>query len=774
MGRPITVKTPYSCTINPSSGKFEPLTVQTRDSFCRLNNSTWDRTIMRSAAPKLFRVANFALRGIHHEKRSRIELWTGTDWMSVVLRWIPAFLGIVILLILPSHGQPTGKDPRAYLPFLYNGYRYPRLARNLSENRQEVRQGRPGDPSWISGDVGTYRAFRPRFLCYLVEEKQTDGSGRVISVPRFDVRPNDHTPYVFISYTKGQFDCNDEEQKINNYQSLYAMALRETFKYANSVQDSARKPKAFWLDTFCLPHRKYIEEEDRVEKVTDSAELKALTDQDVYTMSDIIRAAEHLIVIARNTAPARATDLNSVNPQTEALRGWGRRVWTLPEAILSKGDYVTITTRLDQSSRISKLHLADLAWQDAGYSRQLVEHFINLPLSRLELVSVAMRCLDSRELQGKHKGDRSYALMGLLRVRPRIDTTDSSFQAFARLSLPQDNDRLMERLISLLPEDLDEPWNNMSDQYKSTLWDIFPDVQVCGIGENDTVIVDGFRGAMIQWSKFSTVQTTKRMSWKLTILICIPLFTPLVFLFGLFLLALPSPTASIVLLVLSSTVICLAPVYVPHLYKGKLYEVEPCLFGIEGYVPLPDIEEVMFGAKMGRLKWSPYGSPLSRHRYRERFREHLLEDVEAGAQQPMLDTHDPVFGYPVEAVDPCSACDDCVNLPPTYPCTHMRYSSAEEMSKSAYGSMKLFTLIDTFSMTATLFEARHPPVALIIGGSEGGMKRALACSYDITTGTLYRETVLRVSSQIVDKMHSLQRVRLGLKNPLGARNAMPV
>jgi hypothetical protein len=83
-------------------------------------------------------------------------------------------------------------------------------------------------------------------------------------------------------------------------------------------------------------------------------------------------------------------------------------------------------------------------------------------------------------------------------------------------------------------------------------------------------------------------------------------------------------------------------------------------------------------------------------------------------------------------------------------------------------NVQLFTLINTFSMTATLFEARHPPVALIIGGSEGGMKRALACSYDITTGTLYRETVLRVPSQIVDKMHSLQRVRLGLKNPFGA------
>lgn len=160
----------------------------------------------------------------------------------------------------------------------------------------------------------------------------------------------------------------------------------------------------------------------------------------------------------------------------------------------------------------------------------------------------------------------------------------------------------MERLISLLPEDPDEPWNKMSDQYKSTFWDVFPDLQVCGIGESDTVIVDGFRGAMVQWSKFSTVQTTKRMSWKLKTLVYITLFTPIVFLLGLFMLAHPSLTASIALLVLSSTVICLAPVYVHHLYKGKLYEVEPCLFGIEGYVPLPDIEEVMFGAKMGRLK----------------------------------------------------------------------------------------------------------------------------------------------------------------------------
>ena len=71
-------------------------------------------------------------------------------------------------------------------------------------------------------------------------------------------------------------------------------------------------------------------------------------------------------------------------------------------------------------------------------------------------------------------------------------------------------------------------------------------------------------------------------------------------------------------------------------------------------------------------------------------------------------------------------------------------------------------------MTVTLFESRRPPVALLVGGSEGGMKRALACSYDVSTGIMYRETVLRMPSQTEDKMFSMPRVRLGLKSPYKA------
>jgi len=98
MGRQIPGDQPYACTINPSSGKFERLCVQTRDSFCTLDNSTWDRTVVRNTAPRLFRLANFPLQIIPSGKRYLVKEWTRENWISVAIRWIPASLGIVILV----------------------------------------------------------------------------------------------------------------------------------------------------------------------------------------------------------------------------------------------------------------------------------------------------------------------------------------------------------------------------------------------------------------------------------------------------------------------------------------------------------------------------------------------------------------------------------------------------------------------------------------------------------------------------------------------------
>jgi len=105
--------------------------------------------------------------------------------------------------------------------------------------------------------------------------------------------------------------------------------------------------------------------------------------------------------------------------------------------------------------------------------------------------------------------------MGLLRSRPKIDSTDTSFQAFARLSLANDSDMLIERLMCLLPQSPTQHWSSVSDAYGVNVWDIYPTCQIAGVCNNDTVLVDGAFGATIHWDKFRKVANTRRVrSWK--------------------------------------------------------------------------------------------------------------------------------------------------------------------------------------------------------------------------------------------------------------------
>ena len=50
-----------------------------------------------------------------------------------------------------------------------------------------------------------------------------------------------------------------------------------------------------------------------------------------------------------------------------------------------------------------------------------------------------------------------------------------------------------------------------------------------------------------------------------------------------------------------------------------------------------------------------------------------------------------------------------------------------------------------------------------MSGSEGGMKRLIGCSYDWTTSTFYRETVIRMETKFEDCMKGISRVKIGFK-----------
>ena len=72
-------------------------------------------------------------------------------------------------------------------------------------------------------------------------------------------------------------------------------------------------------------------------------------------------------------------------------------------------------------------------------------------------------------------------------------------------------------------------------------------------------------------------------------------------------------------------------------------------------------------------------------------------------------------------------------------------------------------------MTVTMFRAVRPPVAVLLCGSEGGMQRAVMCSYDWPTQTLYRETVLRMKTLVLEKMSRVDSLQLGFQRPPQAR-----
>jgi hypothetical protein len=172
--------------------------------------------------------------------------------------------------------------------------------------------------------------------------------------------------------------------------------------------------------------------------------------------------------------------------------------------------------------------------------------------------------------------------------------------------------------------------------------------------------------------------------------------------------------------VFSLIIILASPYLIRLIYSGKLWNTQAWFFGFEGYLDLATIESQIFGAYMGRLKWSTSGSSISKHTVNE-------------------------YG-------------ECVGVDPTVDARVQ--AMVEQARNSAYGAMKVFTLVDTYTLTVTMF------LAVLLCGREGGMQRAVMCSYDWSTQTLYRETVLRMETPVLERMFRVNRFRFGLQRKL--------
>lgn len=552
------------------------------------------------------------------------------------------------------------------------------------------------------------RILRPRYLCYLKHpsDRQNLHGADILLVDEW-LELHDHedaAQYLFVSYTGLQFDRKSAED---------LKALRQIAERATRNAGL----QAYWTDLDCMPP------ED--------------LEEDVYRISDVVRGA-HALAIAVGPCSYEGRQFTST---IDLLRIWGTRMWTWPEVLLAPvGSPILVYTRGQDPYNpleLDKRNFAASVWEDAPDGRQLVDHYDGtLILSRLELVVLAFKCLKSR-LRGTTeycKGDLSYALMGLLRQRPEVDKKDSAFQAFARLSLANDSDRLLERLICVLPKDRSEDWSAMDDAWDVWPWDIYPTCQIAGIGNQDTVVIDGAFAATIKWDSFAKVAFINRETWLRFLARLFLRATPLWFSLAILLLSYRQTAPGAIFLVLALIAILSSPWAVKKCYSGKFWDSQPWLFGFEGYLDIETIERKIFGFPYGRLRWSPFGSPLSRHG------ENLFGECEG---------RDPVMT------------DESVR------------KLVDTALSGSYGEAKIFTLVDTNTMTVTMFEAVRPPVVALMCGSEGGMQRAVMCSYDWTGQTLYRETVLRMETRVLEKMSRVGRVRFGLKRVVeetGRRN----
>ncbi|KAK5997559.1 hypothetical protein PT974_02922 [Cladobotryum mycophilum] len=647
--------------------------------------STWRRAYIHKVAPLRVRIATWIVDGNYDHSS-----WN--DWGIMVLRAFPAALAMGFCFF---DFRPTViRRQLLYAPVLYNYRGEAKVWSNLLENDKNL--------PLLARNNEIYRKLKPAFLWFLKDPTNPAKCGiqfRDISEwEEENVHKDVGLNYLFVAFSTQQFHTTlpESERPVAGAEEISNKDLDALLDIAETVCRASGIP-AFWVSSSCL----------------DTEETTG-----VFRIADILRGAQSMIIVVGKSS----YDKSPSTPSTETLlRQWGTRIWTFPEVLLSPGRSINVYTRggdLQDPLVVPKNQFPSRVWiKDHDVSRHLIDHFLgSINLSRLELASLALKCLYERDTVEYRKGDKAYALMGLLRLRPQVDEGDTAFQAFSRLSLANDSDLLLERCICTLPLSSEQPWHDMTDAYESQLWDITPYCQVAGIADNDTVIIDGAFGVSVRWKSFYPIYWLTGLSPRRLLACSLMEYNGLILFLSIGLMSSGSffGPAGAVMVVIGLLLLLvfvyfwlLTPRLVRRMYSGKFHQIQAEMFAFEGHLNAATIERALFGGNYDRFSWSTNSSPLSRIE---------IKDGERIGIDPRKDGE---VAYKIEAA-----------------------------KKALPGQMRIFTLVDTYNMQLTLFEAVNPPVAFMFCAAEG---------------TFYRETVLRLPTTALDRMSRVPRFRLGLQ-----------
>ncbi|KAF1986250.1 hypothetical protein K402DRAFT_394109 [Aulographum hederae CBS 113979] len=668
-------------------------------------NTKWRRSKLEGSVPTALRLSQWALKPAENkygrdDETGEVVLkrrgFFAATWgyINSTGRCLLVAIPLQLYLSLPLASPPWEEDDVEDKYPDWPGYcwQWPKFAVNPLDMK-------PSEHAALKFSAKP-RLLRPRLLV----TKDLDGNW---TVKNLNAEPHAWKPYVMVSYTNLHYQTNTSVEGRN---------LLDTIAKKVAVEAGCQ---AYWMDFKC---RAPLEEPE-------------LLTSDVNRFCDVIRGATRVVVALPNE-------------EIETAKVWGSRMWTLPEGLLATGDNVYFHYTNDTNSNtkaFSKLDMAVNIWEDAEHqgeniqaTRLLAEHFTGgVDLSRLQLFSTALLALSDRKPSDGRPADRpelSYALMGLLSNRIDPDPhKETIFQSIARLCLCNDSDRLIDRMLCLLPRHdtaasaSADPFEALAqaDQFKTHLWDITPEAHVIGVAEQDrTVVVDCARAIPIRWKQFPRMRYRRAPGFRKFLAEMFIRSGAWWFIAGLSLVWTYAPLflafhdtdasdllkwleSSIMLFFLVGIALSLAgPVSCRRLFGGSVTEMSPNLIGFEGVLPLIELETKIFGNYNGRLDYEPSGTPYS-----------LRSPHERAGLEPKFITHPDQF-----APEPALA-------------------SSEH---------RLFTLVDTGSLTVNVFQATAPPTVALICGREGGMLRALLCSWDFASDRLMRQTVVRMGSDCLD------------------------
>ena len=416
------------------------------------------------------------------------------------------------------------------------------------------------------------------------------------------------------------------------------------------------------------------------------------------------------------------------SPESQARypRSNGQRLWTFPEALLSRE--LRFKFRDGEVTPITLHQLANRAYTGFAEESAIVNAYgLRDPLERLERLSLLKSALwrrTSRTLERlaapgakQHfRAERVYALMGFFehRIHPHFEETQ--LQALVRLSMANDNDHIVERMVSLLPSQIPDTacWYAEEDEWGANLWDVEPEIQVVGMTEREALVLGGCRAAAIRWKDFPSVSFATRPSWRRMIASYLPNIFWELLVAGIVLNVQSKQPA---ILVVSIILMLFAPSLVAYGTSGRIVQAQPWLVGVRGLISAEEASSLLYGGSISalpRTSYTPSGTPLSQTETGQ-FRRG--DPAQLDALKPLPD--------------------------------------------SAREDDDLYTLVDTLSATIYYFRAARPPTVCLYTGRESGMGRFVLCSERCTVNELHKEAVVRMPWYISQSMQACDWVALG-------------